>query len=139
MSKRPGSESVESSALDVSEPDLKRIRTTDIAEPHAEELNSAVEIDDSAALSPLAAPDEAESSQSPAKRIQSKRKDKSDGWKKSDWRGKRTVRGRASEPWNAPRAVDANGDGEEKKERLAKRKCAVLIGFCGTGYNGMQV
>ena len=33
-------------------------------------------------------------------------------------------------------AEDVSG---EKKERLAKRKCAILIGFCGAGYSGMQM
>ncbi|KAL7420480.1 tRNA pseudouridine synthase 1 [Cryptotrichosporon argae] len=31
------------------------------------------------------------------------------------------------------------GDAGEKKERLPKRKVAVLLGFCGTGYSGMQI
>ncbi|CAE6458384.1 unnamed protein product [Rhizoctonia solani] len=30
-------------------------------------------------------------------------------------------------------------EGEEKAPRLPKKKVAVLIGFCGTGYNGMQI
>ncbi|EWC47030.1 hypothetical protein DRE_03792 [Drechslerella stenobrocha 248] len=30
-------------------------------------------------------------------------------------------------------------DGEEKEERKPKRKVAVLIGYCGTGYHGMQL
>ncbi|KDN33258.1 hypothetical protein RSAG8_13652, partial [Rhizoctonia solani AG-8 WAC10335] len=30
-------------------------------------------------------------------------------------------------------------DGEEKAPRFPKKKVAVLIGFCGTGYNGMQI
>ncbi|KAH7327636.1 pseudouridine synthase [Rhizoctonia solani] len=30
-------------------------------------------------------------------------------------------------------------DGQEKAPRLPKKKVAVLIGFCGTGYNGMQI
>ncbi|KAF8329492.1 pseudouridine synthase [Cantharellus anzutake] len=36
---------------------------------------------------------------------------------------------------NAPRS-DPN---ELKKERLPKKKCVMLIGFCGAGYNGMQI
>ncbi|OSD05463.1 tRNA pseudouridine synthase [Trametes coccinea BRFM310] len=30
-------------------------------------------------------------------------------------------------------------DGEPKAPRLPKRPCALLIGFCGDGYNGMQI
>ena len=30
-------------------------------------------------------------------------------------------------------------DGQDKAERLPKRVCALLIGFCGEGYNGMQM
>ncbi|TCD67975.1 tRNA pseudouridine synthase 1 [Steccherinum ochraceum] len=31
------------------------------------------------------------------------------------------------------------GDEQAKTERLPKRMCALLIGFCGEGYNGMQI
>ncbi|CAE6432605.1 unnamed protein product [Rhizoctonia solani] len=37
---------------------------------------------------------------------------------------------------NEDKPVD---DGQEKAPRLPKKKVAVLIGFCGTGYNGMQI
>ena len=30
-------------------------------------------------------------------------------------------------------------DGKEKEARLPKRRCALLIGFCGSGYRGMQM
>lgn len=30
-------------------------------------------------------------------------------------------------------------DGEPKAPRLPKRPCALLLGFCGDGYNGMQM
>ncbi|KAL1734023.1 pseudouridine synthase, partial [Schizophyllum commune] len=49
------------------------------------------------------------------------------------------------QPWTdrrrGTRAEDATEDGEprEKAPRLPKRMCAVLIGFCGSGYNGMQI
>lgn len=33
----------------------------------------------------------------------------------------------------------AEGDDGEKTPRLPKRQCALLIGFCGTGCNGMQM
>lgn len=34
---------------------------------------------------------------------------------------------------------EARPEGEEKAPRLPKRQCALLIGFCGTGCNGMQM
>ncbi|KAF8587908.1 pseudouridine synthase [Ramaria rubella] len=44
---------------------------------------------------------------------------------------------------NADQEGGAKGDGmgadEEKKPRLPKRQCALLLGFCGTGCNGMQI
>lgn len=39
-----------------------------------------------------------------------------------------------------PEGEDADGgEAREKKTRLPKRACALLIGFSGTGYYGMQV
>lgn len=35
--------------------------------------------------------------------------------------------------------VDENGNPVEKTPRKPKRKVAVMLGYCGTGYNGMQV
>jgi tRNA pseudouridine38-40 synthase len=35
--------------------------------------------------------------------------------------------------------VDENGNPVEKSPRKPKRKVAVMLGYCGTGYNGMQV
>ena len=32
-----------------------------------------------------------------------------------------------------------NTEEKEKAPRLPKRQCALLIGFCGSGYNGMQM
>lgn len=34
---------------------------------------------------------------------------------------------------------DARPSGEPKAPRLPKRMCALLIGFCGSGYRGMQM
>ncbi|WVW85112.1 tRNA pseudouridine(38-40) synthase [Kwoniella bestiolae CBS 10118] len=30
-------------------------------------------------------------------------------------------------------------EGEESEARLPKRRCALLVGYCGTGYSGMQI
>ena len=66
---------------------------------------------------------------------QVKRKGKKDFTGKVDRRGKR-----AREGWRAPRRDSEGEEGSnEKKGRLAKRKCAILIGFCGTDYSGMQM
>lgn len=35
-------------------------------------------------------------------------------------------------------AVDSNGDPIPSEPRLPKRKVAVMVGYCGTGYHGMQ-
>ncbi|KAJ7312387.1 pseudouridine synthase [Mycena albidolilacea] len=35
--------------------------------------------------------------------------------------------------------ADAEASGEPKAPRLPKRMCALLIGFCGSGYRGMQI
>ncbi|KZV74511.1 pseudouridine synthase [Peniophora sp. CONT] len=35
--------------------------------------------------------------------------------------------------------VAPDNDGEDKGPRLPKRQCAILLGFCGSGYNGMQI
>ncbi|KAG5419861.1 PUS1 [Candida metapsilosis] len=35
--------------------------------------------------------------------------------------------------------LDENGNPIPKSERKPKRKCAVMIGYCGTGYNGLQI
>ena len=34
---------------------------------------------------------------------------------------------------------DAEGNILPKSERKPKRKCAVMLGYCGTGYNGLQI
>ena len=44
-------------------------------------------------------------------------------------------RGTRPEGEDAP----APENGEPKAPRLPKRPCALLIGFCGDGYNGMQM
>lgn len=56
---------------------------------------------------------------------------------KGDRRGKRMREDRNNVDWT-PRQ-DPDDEGGEKKERLAKRKCAILLGFCGAGYSGMQL
>jgi tRNA pseudouridine38-40 synthase len=42
---------------------------------------------------------------------------------------------------NPTEAAEEGDDADEgeKTARLPKRRCALLIGFCGSGYNGMQV
>ena len=46
-----------------------------------------------------------------------------------EWVGKR----------RGTRSNNENTDSENKAPRLPKRLCALLIGFCGSGYSGMQM
>lgn len=57
--------------------------------------------------------------------------------KESDGKNAGRRRGpRNTEEWGSR----ARGEGDEPKvPRLPKRQCALLIGFCGTGCNGMQM
>ncbi|WVQ73440.1 tRNA pseudouridine(38-40) synthase [Cryptococcus sp. DSM 104548] len=43
--------------------------------------------------------------------------------------------GRVQRAWE-PREVK---EGETKEAKLPKKRCALLIGYCGTGYHGMQI
>lgn len=57
------------------------------------------------------------------------------------YKGKsRDNRGTRKDNWTAskPDAGDDDGDDKSSKPRLPKRKCALLLGFCGSGYYGMQ-
>jgi hypothetical protein len=47
---------------------------------------------------------------------------------------RRNRRGTRNEP-----AVEEGDKGDPKAPRLPKRQCALLIGFCGSGYSGMQM
>ncbi|KAK6358347.1 tRNA pseudouridine synthase 1 [Orbilia blumenaviensis] len=56
-------------------------------------------------------------------------KDKKSKWKKGS---RRPIE-------EGPRLGRELAEGEEKEERKPKKKVAVLIGYCGTGYRGMQL
>ncbi|RVD85690.1 uncharacterized protein DFL_004001 [Arthrobotrys flagrans] len=56
-------------------------------------------------------------------------KDKKGKWKKGS---RRPIE-------EGPRLGKELAEGEEKEERRPKKKVAVLIGYCGTGYRGMQL
>lgn len=45
----------------------------------------------------------------------------------------------ASGETSAEQTSTAADDGEEKEARIPKRKVALMMGYCGTGYQGMQV
>ncbi|EPS38213.1 hypothetical protein H072_7964 [Dactylellina haptotyla CBS 200.50] len=51
-------------------------------------------------------------------------------------KGKKPVPEKVEKETRAPREL---AEGEEKEERKPKKKVAVLIGYCGTGYKGMQL
>lgn len=64
-----------------------------------------------------------------------KGKDKSE--KEKVWESRRR-RGTRVEG-DSEQATGVEGSTEEKAPRLPKRQSALLIGFCGSGYNGMQM
>lgn len=35
--------------------------------------------------------------------------------------------------------LDVDGESDKDTDRLPKKKVAMLLGYCGTGYQGMQV
>lgn len=74
---------------------------------------------------------------------------KKKGFKKGGRKGEQSRKAYKSEPRDSRRgtrretSVDGEpaveNDGQPKADRLPKRACAMLIGFCGEGYNGMQM
>lgn len=52
---------------------------------------------------------------------------------------RRKGKGRRRGTRNNDEEVEATQGNEPKTPRLPKRQCALLIGFCGAGYNGMQM
>lgn len=47
--------------------------------------------------------------------------------------------GRGRRPREEVERVDADGNPMPRTLRYPKRQCALLLGFCGSGYNGMQM
>jgi hypothetical protein len=67
---------------------------------------------------------------------------RSDGWGPGTRNAETASRAAMAEedPENATTTTTADDDdGEDKEARLPKRKVALLMGYCGTGYQGMQV
>lgn len=58
---------------------------------------------------------------------------------RSEYRRKGKGRRRGTRNDDADADVGASQSNEPKTPRLPKRQCALLIGFCGAGYNGMQM
>ncbi len=52
---------------------------------------------------------------------------------------RRKGKGRRRGTRNNDTEVESTQGSEPKIPRLPKRQCALLIGFCGAGYNGMQM
>lgn len=53
---------------------------------------------------------------------------------------KRAGRGRRPhEEMERPPQLDADGNPIPKAPRYPKRQCALMLGFCGSGYSGMQM
>ncbi|KAJ6456094.1 pseudouridine synthase [Mycena sanguinolenta] len=53
--------------------------------------------------------------------------------------GRRRMGTRNDEEGTTRAGAGAEANGEPKAPRLPKRMCALLIGFCGSGYSGMQI
>lgn len=108
----------------------KRVR---LESPNAEEGHTSIpeDVDETAEAS-----NSLTTAAAPGKRGQ--RRARSD----NDRRGRK---GKGKEPvYYARRGTRPEGEpapdtGEPKAPRLPKRQCALLIGFCGEGYNGMQM
>jgi tRNA pseudouridine38-40 synthase len=75
-----------------------------------------------------------------ARDAQSMKRSKPEGYarsgkgKQKDRPERRNRRGTRNEP-----AVEGEDIGGPKTPRLPKRQCALLMGFCGSGYSGMQM
>jgi len=165
MSKRAQPQNGDPLSSHASEPDLKRAKVVNAGQPLVLDTNTPIEASQPEAhttVTPMlienenasvtanslsvnvpessttASPAAAELVISPIAKSgpsQGKRKGKKDFTSKPDRRGKRSREG-----WSTPQQHLGGGeDNSEKKERLAKRKCVLLVGFCGTGYSGMQM
>jgi hypothetical protein len=73
-------------------------------------------------------------------RVKSIKRSKSVGYAKPDKReGKEPQRRNRRGTRNHEAAIEQDPDGVQKAPRLPKRQCALLIGFRGSGYRGMQM
>ena len=61
--------------------------------------------------------------------------------KAAAWRAKRASEWTdvSRSEWQASKKLKSGHSDDEKEERKPKRKVACLIGYCGTGYHGMQL
>lgn len=78
------------------------------------------------------------------KREKNKEKGRARGQRQGGWKARAEVDEEAA--MNAAAAGGSTApakkegdDGEEKEKRLPKKRAAVLLGYCGTGYSGMQM
>ena len=60
------------------------------------------------------------------------KKQKVDVPKSPKYKGRKTA-------WDNANRVVTESDGADKTDKLPKRKVALLMGYCGTGYQGMQI
>ena len=58
---------------------------------------------------------------------------------RKEWVGRRRGTRPEGEDGTVKAEDNLTDDGKEKEARLPKRRCALLIGFCGSGYRGMQM
>ncbi|KAJ8489355.1 hypothetical protein ONZ51_g2998 [Trametes cubensis] len=116
--------------------------TSNLKRPQTEEMNDASTAAKRAKPEqPENAPAEGVEDAEAAKEQADKRVDGKKGQKQKSKKGKdkEFARNRRRGTRTEGEEVRTPDNGEPKAPRLPKRACALLIGFCGDGYNGMQI
>ena len=116
--------------------------TSNLKRPQTEEMNDASTAAKRAKPEqPENAPAEGVEDAEAAKEQADKRVDGKKGQKQKGKKGKdkEFARNRRRGTRTEGEEVRTPDNGEPKAPRLPKRACALLIGFCGDGYNGMQM
>ncbi|KAL5531441.1 hypothetical protein ACEPAG_4318 [Sanghuangporus baumii] len=81
--------------------------------------------------------DQGDVSQKEANKAEKKSKKEA---KRKEWAGRNRRGTRPEKPEGGQDSAEGEDDaGAEKALRLPKRRCALLLGFCGSGYRGMQI
>lgn len=131
----------DSPAADVASSESKRPRLEDelVASSNAMQENAeVVDVPPTAAEAPMEVEREATASNSTGKAEPPKKRSHRETEPKNKQKGRKDYRNRNAE--DAAKA--AAGEGEEagpKAIRYPKRQCSLLMGFCGSGYSGMQM
>ncbi|KAH9846263.1 tRNA pseudouridine synthase [Lenzites betulinus] len=121
-----------------------------VAAPSSSLKRSQEHADDAATTTKRAKPEPVDNTtetaaddMNPAKEKTDKRGDGKKGQKQRGKKGKDKdyvrARRRGTRPEGGEVQAPTPENGEPKAPRLPKRPCALLMGFCGDGYNGMQI